>query len=174
MSSPALPNPRRWRVAPAVIVVVSLTVVTALAVGWAIWSTQQQWDQLDDAADDFRVPPGFTEVARPRQGSGFCWVTCTNGGEAVITIVLATDHTDPMEACRALRPAIVGLTGDAADASHLDSCGWVGELGGSASVFASAGRQQDFRPHDGHRWTDAVAVPESPVVAFVEFNSGLE
>ena len=62
----------------------SLTVVTALAVGWAIWSTQQQWDQLDYAADDFRVPPGFTEVARPRQGSGFCWVTCTNGGEAVV------------------------------------------------------------------------------------------
>ena len=62
-----------------------------------------------------------------------------------------------MEACRALRPAIVELTGDAADASHPDSCGWVGELGGSASVFASAGRQQHFRPHDGHRWTDAVA-----------------
>ena len=117
-----------------VIVVVSLTVVTALAVGWAIWSTQQRWDRLDDAADDFRVPPGFTEVARPRQGSGFCWVTCTNGGEAVVTIVLETDHTDPMEACRALRPAIVDLTGDAADASHL-ALRRVGELGGSAAVF---------------------------------------
>jgi len=101
-------------------------------------------------------------------------VTCTNGGEAVVTIVFETDYTDPMEACRALRPAIVDLTGDAADASSPGYCGWAGELGGSASVFAGAGREPGFRPHDGHRWTDAVAVPDSPVVAFVEFNSGLE
>ena len=87
--------------------------------GLAILVRAATMGRPDNAADDFRVPRGFTEVARPRQGSGFCWVTCTNGGEAVVTIVLETDYTDPTEACRALRPAIVDLTGDAVDASYL-------------------------------------------------------
>jgi len=101
-------------------------------------------------------------------------VTCTNGGEAVVTIVLETDYTDPIEACRALQPAVVDLTGDAADTSYLSTCGWTGQLGGSATVFAGADRAANLFPNDGHRWTEAVAVPDSPVVAFVEFHSGIE
>ena len=141
-------------------------VVIAAVVGWAFWFARRQWDRLDNAADDFRVPQGFREVARPRQGSGFCWVTCTNGGEAIVTIVLESDSKDPIEACRALRPAIVDLTGDA-DPSYLGTCGWTGQLGGSATVFAGADRAANLRsPYDGHRWTEAVAIPD--------FNSGIE
>jgi hypothetical protein len=148
--------------------------VIAAVVGGPFWSARREWDRLDNAAQDFRVPRGFTEVARLRQGSGFCWVTCTNGGEAIVTIVLETDDTDPIEACRALRPAIVDLTGDA-EASYLATCGWTGHLGGSATVFGGADRAANLRsPYDGHRWTEAVALPDSPVVAFVEFNSGIE
>jgi hypothetical protein len=146
----------------------------AAVVAWPFLSARQQWDRLDSAADDFRVPRGFTEVARPRQGTGFCWVTCTNGGEAVVTIVLEAAYTDPTQACRALRPAIVDLTGEAADASNQGYCGWVGQLDGSATVFAGAARGANFHRNDGHRWTETVTPPDSPVVAFVEFNSGLE
>jgi hypothetical protein len=145
----------------------------ALVVAWPFWSARQEWNRIDNAAADFQVPPGFTEVARPRQGQGFCFVTCTNGGEAIVTIVLESDYEDPEEACRALRPAVVELTGDAQDMSYDDYCGWAGELGGTASVFAGAGYATSFGP-SGHRWTEVVDVPDSRVVAYVEFTSGIE
>jgi hypothetical protein len=151
-----------------------MVTVGAIAACWWAWSVRRVWDRLDAAAEDFDVPAGFTEVARLRQGTAFCVVTCTHGGEALVTMVFETDFTDPADACPALRAAIVELTGDAADASYGDECGTVGDLGGSASVFAGAGHRQDYRPHDGNRWTDAVAVPDSPVIAYVEFNSGIE
>jgi hypothetical protein len=162
------------RLVKRVVLGVTGAAVIATVVSWPFWSARRQWDRLDNAAQDFRVPRRFTEVTPPRQGSGFCWVTCTNGGEAIVTIVLETDYTDPIEACRELRPAIVALTGDG-DASNQGTCGWTGQLGGSATVFAGADRAANLRsPYDGHRWTEAAAVPDSPVVAFVEFNSGIE
>jgi len=157
---------------------VALTAVTfglvAVIAGWGIWSVRQTWDTLDTAAEDFDVPPGFTEVARPRQGTAFCWVTCTHGGEAIVTMVFETEYTDPAEACPALRRAVVELTGDATEASYVDPCGWVGELPGPASVYAGVNYQRDFRRNGGTRWTEAVAVPSTPVIAYVEFSSGIE
>jgi hypothetical protein len=174
MSTSAESPTTRRRLRFVLVAVSGLIVLGGVLVGWPAWTARQEWRRLDNAADDFGVPAGFTEVARLRQGSGFCIVTCTNGGEAVVTIVFETDYSDPTEACRALRPAVVDLTGDAEDASYLDRCGWRGELGGPATVFAGAGRASGFSPHDGNRWTDAATVPDSPVVAFVEFNSGIE
>lgn len=151
-----------------------MVALVAVIAGWWIWSVRQTWDTLDTAAEDFDVPPGFTEVARPRQGTAFCWVTCTHGGEAIVTMVFETEYTDPADACPALRRAVVELTGDATEASHADPCGWVGGLPGPAWVYAGAGYQQDFRPNDGTRWTEAVAIPSTPVIAYVEFSSGIE
>jgi hypothetical protein len=34
--------------------------------------------------------------------------------------------------------------------------------------------QRDFRCNDGTRWTEAVAVPSTPVIAYAEFSSGIE
>jgi hypothetical protein len=160
----------RTSVALAAVMVALVGVIA----GWWIWSVRQTWDTLDTAAEDFDVPPGFTEVARPRQGTAFCWVTCTHGGEAIVTMVFETEYTDPADACPALRRAVVELTGDATEASHVDPCGWVGGLPGPAWVYAGAGYQQDFRPNDGTRWTEAVAIPSTPVIAYVEFSSGIE
>jgi hypothetical protein len=148
--------------------------VGALVVAFPLLSSWSEWRRIDNAADDFQVPPGFTEVARPRQGTAFCFVTCTNGGEAIVTIVLASDYEDPEEACRALRPAVVELTGDADEADLSELCGWSGELGGAASVFAGAGPAASFGPTTGHRWSEVVDVPDTAVVAYVEFNSGIE
>lgn len=150
--------------------------VVGATVGWPFGVAWWEWRRIDRAADEFQVPPGFTEVARPRQGQAFCVVSCTGGGEAIVTIVLRVDADGmgPEEACRLLRAAVVELTGDAETADMPGQCGWRGELGGTATVCAGAGPAAIFGPTSGHRWAEAVAVPDSEVVAFVEFNSGVE
>jgi hypothetical protein len=175
MSGVGKPVNRRRRIVRAMVAVTAVMfALVAVIVGWWIWSVRQVWDKLDTAAEDFDVPPGFTEVARPRQGTAFCWVTCTHGGEAMVTMVFETEYTDPADACPALRRAVVELTGDATEGSYEDPCGWVGELPGPASLYAGAGYQQDFRANDGTRWTEAAAIPSTRVIAYVELNSGIE
>jgi hypothetical protein len=173
MSPSGVPTSRRrWR-GPA-LVVGALLALLAAGAGWVVWTVDRVWDRLDSAAGDFEVPPGFTQVARLRQGSAFCWVTCTDGGEAVVTLVFETDARDPEEACRALRPAVVDLTGDATEPGYAETCGWRGDLGGSATVYAVAGPRTSYGRNSGSRWTEEIDAPDTQVVAFVEFTSGLE
>jgi hypothetical protein len=152
-------------------------VLLAAGAAWFTWSVQRVWDQLDSAAGRFEAPPGFEQVARVRQGTGFCWVSCTGGGEAAVTLVLSTDAPDPQTACRALRRAIVDVAGDDVRQTGFPdegTCGWVGELGGTATVVAVAGPRSAFDAGSGYRWREEVEPPDSPVVAYVEFNSGIE
>lgn len=156
--------------------VVALGVAVAAGVAWMASTVHRKWDRLDSGAGAFKAPRGLTEVDQVRQGTAFCLVSCTNGGEAAVTLVFKTDATDPKQACRALRPALVDLVGD--DVRQLDdtdeTCGWAGALGGSATVAAVAGPRTAFDAASGYRWREEVEPPDSSVVAFVEFNSGIE
>jgi hypothetical protein len=159
------------------LVAVALTVVVAAGAVWMASTVHREWDRLDSAAEEFKAPRGFTQVDRVRQGTALCWVSCTNGGEAAVTLVLETDATDPEQACRVLRTALVDLVGDAVwqlDDDTDGTCGWAGDLGGSATVAAVAGPRSAFDAASGYRWREKVEAPDSPVVAFVEFNSGIE
>jgi hypothetical protein len=91
-----------------------------------------------------------------------------------VTLVFETDASDPAEACRMLRPALVELTGDATGSDYADTCGWSGDLGGSATVHATAGPRTSFGRNSGYRWTEQLDAPDTPVVAYVAFNSGIE
>jgi hypothetical protein len=105
-------------------------VTVAAGAAWVARSAHREWSRLDSAAEEFKVPRSFTLADRVRQGSAFCWVSCTNGGEAIETHVFKTDAADPQEACRALRLALVELVGD--DVRRLNdadgTCGWAGDL----------------------------------------------
>ena len=169
-AGPTARRPWRWLVA----ITLGLVVALAAGVAWVVRTADRTWDRLDSAADDFEVPSGFTQVARVRQGTAFCWVTCTNGGEANVTLVFETDARTPEEACRKLHQPVVELTGDATKPEFTETCGWRGDLAGNSSVYAAAGPHASFGPQSGFRWTEEVEAPDTPVVAYVEFASGLD
>ena len=64
-------------------VVVGVVVALAVIVGW---EARRTWSRLDSVAASFEAPAGMSELARVRQGDGFCFVSCTGGGEAVVTM----------------------------------------------------------------------------------------
>lgn len=144
-------------------------------IGWMAWEVRSTWHRLDDAADEFQVPAGFEKVDTVRQGTAACFVTCTNGGEAIVTIVLSSEIEDPGDACDSLHGAVVELTGAATPGAFGASCGSNGELGDGASVWAGAWPTSSLsEPGSGGRWHEEVAPPDSAVVAVVEFRSGIE
>lgn len=83
---------------PVLVGVVALAAVAVIGFpfGYASWT----WSRLHSTAGRFE-PDGFTEVARVRQGQGFCLVSCSGGGEAIITIVLDASEVTADQACGA-------------------------------------------------------------------------
>jgi hypothetical protein len=118
VSKPSVPTRRRVPLPPVLIVLLVVILVVAAGVTLVAWTVHREWDRLDSAVNDFEAPGGFTQVARVRQRTAFCFVSCDNGGEAVETLVFKTDAADPQEACRALRQALVDLVDD--DVRPLD------------------------------------------------------
>lgn len=78
---------RRGLVIAALVPTVILVIVAAV-VGWLAFDVHRSWARLDKASRTFEVPAGLTEVARIRQGTALCFVSCTGGGEAIVTIVM--------------------------------------------------------------------------------------
>ena len=157
------------------LILLCAVLIVVAGAGWVAWMTHRQWDRLDTAADNFEAPAGFTEVALVRQGTAFCFVSCTNGGEAIVTSVFKTNAKTPEEACRALRPVVTDLAANEVQPwSAGTECGWIGGLGGSATIGGFAGPQSTYGKDGGARWTEKIDAPDSPVVAYVEFNSGVE
>jgi hypothetical protein len=142
------------------------------------------------------VPQGLRKIATVRQGTAFCFVTCTNGGEAIVTIVLDGGELTVDAACDRIRRAVNALASDvevpSSKATPADptttttrapydpfECAWSGSLGGKATVGGVVMLRRDLQPLGpaqlyGPRWTEKVEIPPGPVLAWVQFNSGLE
>lgn len=161
--------------------VVGLVVVAACVVVAAVTAigVQRTWVNLDRSAARFRTPEGLHEVARLRQGTAWCIISCTNGGEAVVTIVFDASAGTAADACGRVRQSLsdVAVPLELIDDSGF-SCAWQAALPRGAfarGYVADADQLQPLSPTGsaGPRWSDAIAVPKG-VVAWAEFNSGLE
>jgi len=155
-----------------------VALVIAVIVGWIMWTNHQVWGDLDDAADDFSVPTGFTELQRVRSGDAFCFVSCTNGGEAVLTLVFDPGTLTTDEACDALEEAVRESV-DAAGSDLYPSlgfyeCDFAGDLEGTMGISGRVDRTAELCTGCGERWLDDEEVPDLPVVAWVYFSSGIE
>jgi hypothetical protein len=155
-----------------------VALVVAAIVGWVMWTNHRVWSDLDRAADDFGVPPGFTELQRVRSGDAFCFVTCTNGGEPVLTVVfdpgtLSIDETcDAVE--EAVRESLDAAGSDLEPSLGFYECDFVGPLDGTMRIAGLVAQTEDLCTGCGDRWLDDQAVPDLPVVAWVAFHSGIE
>jgi hypothetical protein len=169
--------PTRRRARPMLILGVVAVAIAAL-VGWLYWSGHQVWSSLDNAADDFGVPEGFSELQRVRSGEAVCFVTCTGGGEAVVTVILDPGSLTEDEACSRMEDAVRESLADAGSVLEpplgLYQCDFGGPLEGTMWIGGVVARAADLRPDGGERWLEDEAVPELPVVAWVQFNSGIE
>jgi|ERR671919_81507 hypothetical protein len=160
-------------------VLAGLAVAVGSVAGWVAWEARRTWSRLDSAAAGLTIPDGMSELLRVRQGQGFCWVSCTGGGEAVLTVVLDASELTIETACDELRPLVQELSeGPAHFASIPDyQCGYVGSLYDDASVIGTVARRVDLcEPPSacGTRWMETQPVPDVPLLAWIEFNSGIE
>ena len=171
-------RPGRTAVACALVglVVVAACVVVAVVTATGV---QRTWANLDRSAAGLRTPEGLHEVARLRQGTAWCIISCTNGGEAAVTIVFDANAGTAADACGRLRQSLSEVAGplEPIDDSGF-SCAWQAALPRAAVVrgfVTDADQLQPLSPTGsaGPRWSDAIAVPKG-VVAWAEFNSGLE
>jgi hypothetical protein len=172
-------------------IVVALGLVTA----WFALDARRTWSRLDRAAGRFEVPDGFRLVATVRRGTAFCFVTCTNGGEALVTVVLDGGQMPVETACDRIRRAVSRVASDI-EAPNSDAapvgpttttrvsgdpfrCTWSGSLGGEATATGLVMLRSDLRPLEpaqlyGPRWTGKIEIPAGPLLAWIEFSSGLE
>jgi hypothetical protein len=174
-----------------VFIVVALSIVGA----WFAVDARRTWSRLDRAADRFQVPDGFRQMGMVRQGTAFCFVTCSNGGEALVTIVLDAGEMPVDSACDRLRLAVrtvasnveatasgprpAGPTTTTRARNDPFRCAWSGRLGGKAMATALVMFRSNLQPLGpaqlyGPRWTERIKLPAGPLLAWVEFNSGLE
>ena len=158
-----------------------VTALLLLAAVWVIRDVRRTWARLDAAAQMFEIPQGFVEVGRARQGTAFCFVSCTNGGEAAVTVVMRTGALPVEDACEALGAAVRDVGRDTRrGAAHEDyRCSWEADLGATATVWAVVVERSALKPLGpaglyGPRWTEDLAIPDAPVLAWVEFNRGIE
>jgi hypothetical protein len=177
-------------------IVVFIVVALGLVAAWFGFDARRTWSRLDRAAHRFKVPDGFRPVATVRQGTAFCFVTCTNGGEALVTIVLDGGEMPIDAACDRIRRAVSTVAPDveapSSDATPtgptttttrspttLFQCVWSGSLGGQATAGGVVMLRSDLQPLGpaqlyGPRWTEKIEIPAGPLLAWIEFNSGLE
>jgi len=155
--------------------------VVVTFIGWMTFTVHQTWSQLDAAAGAFQVPAGFNEVARVRQGTALCFVTCTQGGEAIVTIVLSAGDLKVETACSELDRAVREVGNQVKAGPKIDAfqCNSSGSLRGDSSVWGIVAKRSDLKPLGpaglyGPRWTEKMPIPDVPLLAWVELNSGIE
>jgi hypothetical protein len=150
-----------WR---AVVALCLVCVVPLSIVGVLVWNVHSTWHKLDEAADDFGIPPGFTEVERVRSGTAACFVTCTNGGEAVVTVILDPGSLSVPAACDAMEKAVRDFIDDAGTelepALGFYECDFGGPLAGTMRMGGAVEHAKDLCEGCGERWLDDVDVPE--------------
>jgi ABC-type Fe3+ transport system permease subunit len=154
-----------------------LSIIVILIVVYVLYernTVRTNWRRIDSAARRFERPDGLEQVARVRQGTAFCWVTCTRGGEAVVTLVFSSS-IGVAESCENLRRSLTALSNSVTLASDQSTCSWKAALGHGATARASVDEASNLTGRgSGWRWMDKVAIPSSKVVAWVEFKSGIE
>jgi hypothetical protein len=158
-------------------VAAGVVVALAIIVGWPAWSARRTWSRLDSVAARFEAPDGFSELTRVRQGDGFCFVTC-EGGEALITVVLDASEVTVEAACEEMRRSVRHLSGDR-DQERLTGleeaqCGYTAGLYDDARVTAIVAKRVDLDPLSGTRWMEEETIPNAPLIAWIEINSGIE
>jgi hypothetical protein len=164
---------RGWR-GPLILFLVCLAAIGIATVA-TVWRREGRatWRHLDQAAESFDPPAGFREVARVRTGTTACFISCSGDGGAVVTIVYETDANSPESACAMMRTSVEMLAGEAEADRYAEPCAYIGPLGGPSRIYASADSASNLRNANIQPWMAKIPVPESQVVAFVEFNSGI-
>jgi hypothetical protein len=157
------------------VVAIALCVTVPAVVLAAVWlNMRTTWASVEAAAASFEVPEGFTEVEVLRQGSRVCFLICPSN-DILVTRVLTSSLPDSV-ACARLAEQIDRLATDVLR-DDRDRCGWFGTVDGSVSasgVVAAGGADfEEYGPAGvfGFRWIEATEVPDSPLVAWVEFSS---
>jgi hypothetical protein len=153
-------------------------VLTLILIALGVYETRKvraTWDRIDSASQRFQQPDGIEQVARVRQGTAFCWVSCTEGGEAIVTLVFSS-KLGVDETCDRLRASLAALNRRAVTPASFEStCSWRVALTHGAYARASVDESSRLSgAGSGWRWMEKVPVPSSAVVAWVEFNSGSE
>ena len=141
------------------------------------WEARRTWSRLDSVAASFEAPAGMSELARVRQGDGFCFVSCTGGGEAVVTIVLDASELTVDAACEEVRRSVQHLAGDAVDKRAIEDdeqCVYTGDLYDDAGVGGVVARRVDLSELRGTRWMEEEPIPNVALLAWIEINSGIE
>lgn len=161
-----------------VVGVLASVLATVVAIS-LVSRVRRTWDRLDRAAREVHALPGFSEIARVRQGTALCIITCTSGGEAAITVVMESNTVDG--ACEEMRDEVARVARDVETQPVVDGelCRWKGALGGGSVATGIVIPRNQLRPltrdgRFGYRWTDKIRPPESQVLAWVELNSGVE
>ena len=105
----------------------------------------------------------MSELARVRQGDGFCFVSCTGGGEAVVTIVLDASELTVEAACEEVRRSVQHLAGDAVNKRAIEDdeqCVYTGDLYDDAGVGGVVARRVDLSELRGTRWMEEEPIPK--------------
>jgi len=171
-------------VGPIVPIVGALGFSAAVFFGWGAWVSHRTWSHLDSAARELHLPSGFTEIGRVRSGDGVCFVSCSHGGEAVLTVVMDPGARPADEACQRVEHAVRRLAGGAQAAADAPGyglrCDISGSLSGTMYVRGGVAQHDDVDCQETSlscarpRWTDTMPVPDLPTVAWIEFNGGIE
>jgi hypothetical protein len=142
--------PVRWRGRRLGRAILSVTAVLGLVVvviaAWlAIW-VHSAWARLDRGADKFAAGPPFDVVAHVRQGTALCFVSCTHGGDATVTVVMTVDG-DVADACAKLQERVGAVaSAPAVEAPGDFACDFSAPLGGGAMVRGVVAMRSQLRP----------------------------
>lgn len=106
------------------------------------------------------VCPSWREFVR---SDGFCLVTCTRGGEAVITVVLDASELIVDAACEEVRRSVQDLSGEAVHErlTGIDDaqCVYTGDLYDDAGIIGIVARRVDLHKLRGTRWMEEEPFP---------------
>ena len=98
---------------------------------------------------------------------------------ALITVVMTSDIVG--NACDAMHDQVTRVARNVEPQPTVggELCRWKAALGGGSTATGIVIPRGQLRPltpdgRYGYRWTDKLKPPDSPVLAFVELNSGVE
>jgi hypothetical protein len=161
------------------IVIAGAAVIGVGVLALVLWTVHSTWNRLDAAADNYEPPRGFEVVAQVRQGTARCFVTCDEGGGAIVTIVMTVE--DPAQGtCDRVKESVDAVSTSASVETDVPGfeCVWKGDLDGDAFVDGVVMRREELTPLGpagvyGPRWTEKIDIPDATLLAWVTFDSGL-
>jgi hypothetical protein len=151
----------------------------AALVAWPFWQASQVWSDLRMTADAIPVSEELGLIEQVESGVGFCWVSCTGGGEATIAMLMDASSLDTTDACDRVESAVRSVAGQVDEEKQLPAdweCGFYANGVGKQVVRGLVLRDpRSFcQVGCGFRWADSQPPPDVELLAVIEVFSGIE